>query len=137
MEAYRADLKEAAKDNDDFRRVLFTGTHSQLVVMSLLAGEEIGEEVHDVDQVLYVVEGGGEALVGGQGMPFDKGHVLAVPAGTRHNIRNTERKPLKLFTVYAPPQHAAATIHHTKADAVAAEGAEVVAAPGRHPEGPN
>lgn len=129
MEAYGVDLKEAAKDNDDFRRVLFTGTYSQLVVMSLPAGEEIGEEVHDVDQILYAVEGEGEALIRGQAMPFGKGQVLAVPAGTRHNIRNTEKKPFKLFTVYAPPQHAAETIHHTKADAVAAEAAEAVAEP--------
>ncbi|HEX9095204.1 MAG TPA: cupin domain-containing protein [Candidatus Dormibacteraeota bacterium] len=121
MEPYRTDLKEAAKDSDDFRRVLFTGAYSQLVIMTLAPDEEIGEEVHHVDQILYALEGEGEAFLDGRRKSFEKGDVVAVPAGARHNIRNTEKKPLKLFTVYAPPQHAAGTIHHTKADAVAAE----------------
>jgi mannose-6-phosphate isomerase-like protein (cupin superfamily) len=121
MEPYQVDLKDAAKDSDDFRRVLFTGAHSQLVIMALPPGEEIGEEVHDVDQILYAVEGEGEAFLDGRRKSFEKGDVVAVPAGARHNIRNTEKKPLKLFTVYAPPQHTAGTVHHTRADAVAAE----------------
>jgi len=121
MEPYQADLKEVVKDSDDFRRVLFTGTHSQLVVMALPPSEEIGEEVHHVDQILYAVEGEGDAFLDGRRKSFEKGDVVAVPAGTRHNIRNTDKKPLKLFTVYSPPQHPAGTIHHTKADAVAAE----------------
>ena len=121
MEPYQDDLKEAAKDSDDFRRVLFTGAYSQLVIMALAAGEEIGEEIHDVDQILYAVEGEGEAFLDGRRKSFEKGDVVVVPAGTRHNIRNMKGKPLKLFTVYAPPQHPAGTIHHTKADAVAAE----------------
>jgi mannose-6-phosphate isomerase-like protein (cupin superfamily) len=126
MEPYQADLKEATKDSDDFRRVLFTGAHSQLAIMALAPGEEIGEEVHDVDQILYAVEGEGEAFLDGRRKPFEKGDVVAVPAGSRHNIRNSQKKPLKLFTVYAPPQHPAGTIHHTRADAIAAE---AVAAP--------
>jgi mannose-6-phosphate isomerase-like protein (cupin superfamily) len=121
MEPYQTDLKDAAKDSDDFRRVLFTGAYSQLVIMALPPGEEIGEEVHDVDQILYAVEGEGEAFVDGRRKSFEKGDVVAVPAGARHNIRNAQKKPLKLFTVYAPPQHPAGTIHHTRADAVAAE----------------
>jgi mannose-6-phosphate isomerase-like protein (cupin superfamily) len=121
MQSYQADLKDAAKDSDDFRRVLFTGTHSQLVIMALPPREEIGEEVHDVDQILYAVEGEGEAFLDGRRKSFEKGDVVAVPAGTRHNIRNTGKKPLKLFTVYAPPQHPAGTVHHTRADAAAAE----------------
>jgi mannose-6-phosphate isomerase-like protein (cupin superfamily) len=121
MQPYQAELKEVAKDNDDFRRVLFTGAHSQLVIMALAAGEEIGEEVHEVDQILYAVDGEGEAFLDGQRKSFEKGDAIAVPAGTRHNIRNTEKKPLKLFTVYAPPQHPAGTVHHTRADALAAE----------------
>jgi mannose-6-phosphate isomerase-like protein (cupin superfamily) len=121
METYRADLKEVTKDSDDFRRVLFTGAHSQLVIMSLAPDEEIGDEVHEVDQILFAVAGEGEAFLDGRRKSFEKGDVVAVPAGTRHNFRNTSKKPLKLYTVYAPPQHPAGTVHHTKADAVAAE----------------
>jgi mannose-6-phosphate isomerase-like protein (cupin superfamily) len=121
METYRADLKEITKDGDDFRRVLFTGAHSQLVIMSLAPDEEIGDEVHEVDQILFAVAGEGEAFLDGRRKSFEKGDVVAVPAGTRHNFRNTSKKPLKLYTVYAPPQHPAGTVHHTKADAVAAE----------------
>jgi mannose-6-phosphate isomerase-like protein (cupin superfamily) len=127
MKPYQSELKEVAKDNDDFRRVLFTGAHSQLVIMALAGGEEIGEEVHQVDQILYAVDGEGEAFVDGQRKSFEKGDVVAVPAGSRHNIRNTEKKPLRLFTVYAPPQHPAGTVHHTKADAMAAEVSEDLA----------
>jgi mannose-6-phosphate isomerase-like protein (cupin superfamily) len=118
MEAFRGDLKKLSKDNDDFRRVVFTGEHAQLVLMALPAAEEIGQEAHSVDQILYVVSGEGESILEGHGMPFEKGDVVSVPAGTRHNIRNTGDDPLKLFTVYAPPQHAAGTIHQTKADAM-------------------
>jgi mannose-6-phosphate isomerase-like protein (cupin superfamily) len=121
METYRADLKEITKDSDDFRRVLFTGAHSQLVIMSLAPDEEIGDEVHEVDQILFAVAGEGEAFLDGRRKSFEKGDVVAVPAGTRHNFRNTSKKPLKLYTVYAPPQHPAGTVHHTKADAIAAE----------------
>jgi len=77
--------------------------------------------VHQVDQILYAGDGNGEAFLDGRRTSFEKGDVVAVPAGTRHNIRNTDKKPLKLFTVHAPPQHAAGTIHRTKAEALAAE----------------
>lgn len=122
MKPYEDDLKEIAEHNKDFRRVLFTGDHSQLVVMTLRAEEEIGDEVHTVDQILYAVEGKAEAIVEGKTRPFEKGDVVVVPAGLRHNIRNAGDKAFKLFTVYAPPQHAAGTVHHTKAEAVGAEG---------------
>lgn len=121
MKSFEGDLKEIAKDNEDFRRVLFTGAHSQLVVMALKPGEEIGEEVHVVDQIFYAVEGEGEAVLDGKADTFEKGEGVAVPAGVRHNIRNTDKKPLKLFTIYAPPQHPAGTVHATKADALARE----------------
>jgi mannose-6-phosphate isomerase-like protein (cupin superfamily) len=75
--------------------------------------------VHDVDQILYAVQGDGEAFLGGRRKSFEEGHAVAVPAGTRHNIRNTGKKALRLFTVYAPPEHPAGTVHHTKADALA------------------
>jgi len=120
-EPYVAELKHSAKHNAFFRQVLFTGEHSQLVVMSLNPGEEIGTEVHDVDQVLYAVEGDGEAILGGVAHPFEEGDVVCVPAGIEHNIVNTDDEPFKLFTVYAPAQHPAGTVHRTKADAMADE----------------
>lgn len=115
------DVKEAAKENALFRKVLFTATKSQLVIMSLLPGEEIGSEVHDGDQLLYVAKGDGVAVFDGREVAFEKGMVFCVPAGARHNVINRGDKPIKLFTFYAPPQHAAGTIHRTKADADAAE----------------
>ena len=128
MKPYEDDLKEISEHNRDFRRVLFTGEHSQLVVMALQPEEEIGEEVHTVDQILYAVDGKGEAIVEGKTRSFGKGDVVVVPAGLRHNIRNRGDKAFKLFTVYAPAQHAPGTVHHSRADALAAETAETAAA---------
>jgi len=122
------DLKDEAKDNQSFRKVLFTGDKSQLVVMSLHAGESIGAEVHQVDQLIYIVKGEGAALIDGIREEFEKGSVLCVPAGETHDVINTGDEPLKLFTVYAPPQHAAGTEHVTKADAETAETAETTVA---------
>lgn len=123
------DVKQAAKENTDFRRVLFTGPHSQLVLMALAPSEEIGTEVHtDVDQLLYVVKGEGVAVLGDTRQSFDKGAVFCVPAGTTHNVINTGDEPLKLFTVYSPPQHAPETVHHTKSDADKSEELEIVVA---------
>jgi Mannose-6-phosphate isomerase len=126
--AYVGNIKKAAKDNDFFRKVLFTGTKSQLVLMSLLPGEEIGTEVHEVDQILYAVEGEGKVVLDGASKEFEKGAVACVPAGVQHNVINTDHEPMKLFTVYAPAQHAPGTIHRTKAEAEIAEGHEVEAA---------
>lgn len=120
-EGYLADIKKAAKDNDYFRKVLFTASHSQLVIMSLLPGEEIGTEVHKVDQILYVVDGEGKVVLDGVSKEFEKGMIVLVPAGVQHNVINTDDDPMKLFTVYAPAQHAVGTVHRTKADAEAAE----------------
>jgi mannose-6-phosphate isomerase-like protein (cupin superfamily) len=115
------DAKEAAKHNSYFRKVLFTAEKSQLVVMSLLSGEEIGAETHNGDQLLYAVKGEGVAVINGVREPFEKGAIFCVPAGAAHNVINTGKHPLKLFTIYAPPQHVAGTVHETKADADAAE----------------
>ena len=120
-EPFITDLEHAAEHNSFFRQVLFTGQHSQLVLMSLAPGEEIGTEVHTVDQLLYVVEGEGETILGGVVHPIEEGGVVCVPAGAEHNIVNTGDEPLKLFTVYAPAQHPAGTLHRTKSDAMAAE----------------
>ena len=126
------DAKRAAKDNSNFRKVLFTGTRTQLVVMALLPSEEIGAEVHDaVDQLLYVVTGEGVAVIGDAEEPLGKGAMFCVPAGTTHNLINTGTEPLKLLTVYSPPQHAAGTVHATKMEADAAE-KEHLAKPDSH-----
>ena len=121
MEPRILEAKEAAKHNTFFRKVLFTAEKSQLVVMSLLPSEEVGMEIHDGDQLLYAVKGEGLAVINGAREPFEKGAILCVPAGAPHNVINSGERPLKLFTIYAPPQHAPGTIHETKADAEAAE----------------
>ncbi|HKY49972.1 MAG TPA: cupin domain-containing protein [Candidatus Limnocylindria bacterium] len=115
------DVKRAAKENSFFRKVLVTASKSQVVLMSLLPGEEIGTEIHQGDQLLYAVKGRAVAVVNRTKEPFEKGTMLCVPAGTEHNVINTGDEPFKLFTVYAPPEHADRVIHETKADAESAE----------------
>lgn len=109
----------------DFRRVLYTSPKSQLTAMTLQPGEDIGKETHtDVDQILVLIEGEGECLLGGNKQPFTGQAVLCVPQGIEHNIINTGKAPMRLATVYAPAHHAAGTVHHTKADAKADKGEE-------------
>ncbi|HEY4913490.1 MAG TPA: cupin domain-containing protein [Candidatus Dormibacteraeota bacterium] len=120
-QGYVVNIKKAAKDNDFFRKVLFTGTKSQLVLMSLRPGEEIGTEVHKVDQILYVVDGEGKVVLDGVDKEFEKGEIVFVPAGVQHNVINSDDQPMKLFTIYSPPQHAEGTVHRTKAVADEAE----------------
>jgi mannose-6-phosphate isomerase-like protein (cupin superfamily) len=120
--AANMDIGAIAMENSFFRRVVETGEHSQVVVMDIPPGGEIGEEVHDhVDQVLVFVAGDGEAVLEGERSPVRPGRLVFVPAGTRHNFVNTGDEDLKLYTVYAPPEHAAGTIHETKNEADAAE----------------
>ena len=122
MDQLKADIQRQARDNDDFRREVMTGPHSQVVLMSVEPGGEIGEEVHDdVDQVLVFVDGTGEAVLGGDSSSVEPGDLVFVPAGTRHNFVNRGDTALKLYTVYSPPEHAAGTVHHTKEEADAAE----------------
>lgn len=119
---YAGDVPKLAHENDYFRRVLFTTRRSQLVLMSIEPGGEIGEEVHDgVDQVLVFVEGHGEAIVAATRQSVGPGTVVVVPAGTRHNFVASGGAALKLYTVYTPPEHAPGTVHRTKAEADAAE----------------
>lgn len=118
QKAYTGDVLRLAQENEDFRRVLFTTERSQLVLMSLKPGEEIGEEVHDgIDQVLAFVGGEGEAIIEGEHSSVRNGSVVVIPGGTRHNFVNNGTAPLKLFTIYTPPEHADGTIHHTKEEA--------------------
>jgi mannose-6-phosphate isomerase-like protein (cupin superfamily) len=119
---FRGDIQKMTRDNSDFRRVLFTGRNVQVVAMSLRAGEDIGEEVHKVDQCFFFVDGKAQSIVKGNAATVSTHGVLCVPAGTRHNIRNTGSGALKLYTIYAPPQHPPKTVHRTKADAERAEG---------------
>ena len=114
MEALRLDLKETVKDNDNYRKILFTGSFSQLVVMSLPEAEEIGLEKHDVDQFIYVVDGEGTAVLGGSEEELDKGDAVCVPAGTWHNVINRGDEPMKLITVYSPPAHPAGLVEQEK-----------------------
>ena len=115
------DVKRAAKENSFFRKVLVTAGKSQVVLMSLVPGEEIGTESHEGDQLLYAVKGEGVAVINGVEELFEKGTMFCVPAGTVHNVINTGDEPFKLFTIYAPPEHADGTVHETKAEADAAE----------------
>jgi mannose-6-phosphate isomerase-like protein (cupin superfamily) len=117
-ERYLGDLEDAAEDNRDFRRVIWTGEHLQLVLMTLEPGEEIGDEAHPAtDQFFRVESGKGELVVNGLANAIDDDSAIVVPAGARHNVRNTGRKPLRLWTLYAPPQHPAGTVQHTRAEA--------------------
>ena len=122
---YVADIADRARLNSRFREVLATGPHSQVVVMSIPAGEDIGAEVHDsVDQTLVIVSGEGAAILDGERTPIGPGWLVHVPAGTHHDLVNTGHDDLRLYTIYAPPQHEPGTIHRTKAEAEAAEAAE-------------
>jgi mannose-6-phosphate isomerase-like protein (cupin superfamily) len=117
------DILTLARQNEAFRREIATGTHSQLVAMTIPAGGEIGEEVHpDVDQILLFVEGQGEAVLEGRRSSVSPNDLVFVRAGTRHNFINTGDAPLRLVTIYAPPEHEPGTVHATKEEADAAEG---------------
>ena len=106
-----------AEKNPDFRRVLWTGKHTQLVVMTIPPGGEIGEEVHEVDQILTFVSGVAKAKVGGATRNVVQGDLVVVPAGKKHNFTNEGPNPLVLYTVYGPPEHADGAVHRTKEEA--------------------
>lgn len=113
---------DLARENDEFRKVVWTGGKTQLVLMAIPEGGEIGGEVHEGhDQLLYFVGGTGFAKIGGAECEVGVGDVSIVPSGTFHNFRNTGSGMLKLFTTYSPPEHAAGTEHATKAEADADE----------------
>ncbi len=104
-----------------FRQEILTNEHSQVVLMSVEPGDDVGEETHDVDQVLVFVEGEGESVLNGERGRIGAGSFVSVPAGTRHNFINTGTTPLKLYTVYAPPEEEPGTLHRTRAEAMEAE----------------
>jgi mannose-6-phosphate isomerase-like protein (cupin superfamily) len=120
--AFNKDIAALAQQNSFFRREILTNQHSQLVLMSVEPGDEIGEETHEVDQVLVFVSGRGEAVLDGERSKVGTHSLVVVPAGTRHNFVNTGDAPLKLYTIYAPPEETPGTLHRDKAEALAAEG---------------
>jgi len=122
LKGYATNLEKETKSNTDFRRVLYTGKNSQLVLMCLQPGEEIGMEVHvDRDQFFRFESGEGAVFVDGTRYAIKDGDAAIVPAGAQHNVVNTSKKAkLKLYTIYSPPEHIDKTIRHTKADALAA-----------------
>jgi mannose-6-phosphate isomerase-like protein (cupin superfamily) len=122
MKGYVINIEKATLKNNYFREVLYTTKNSQLVVMSLKPHEEIGEEVHHLDQFIKCETGEGKAILNGVTHKISEGFCVVVPAGAKHNIINTSsEKPLKLYTLYSPPNHHDAVIHKTKADAEANE----------------
>ena len=124
MTEYVGPIEKQTRANTYFRRVLFTGKHSQLVVMCLAPGEDIGDEVHpNVDQFFRIEQGDAKFVFNEkQERPARDGDAVVVPAGTYHNVINTSKTvPLKLYTIYSPPNHPDGTVHKTKAEAVAAE----------------
>ena len=119
MKGYITNIEETTKENNNFREVLYTGKNSQLVVMSIEPGDEIGEEVHDLDQFIRIEQGEGKAILDGVEHEVKDDFAIVVPAGANHNIINTsEEKPLKLYTVYSPPEHKDKIIHETREDAL-------------------
>jgi len=120
---YVDDIEAETINNTNFRTVLYTGKHMQLVVMSLKPGEDIGSETHhSVDQFIRVDKGEGKSILNGEETVLKNGSAVVIPAGAEHNIVNTsETEEMKLYTVYAPANHPEGTIHVTKADAMAAE----------------
>lgn len=123
MAGYHTDIEKKTLDNNYFREVLFTGPNEQLVVMALKPGEDIGMETHgDTDQFIRIEAGEGKAILDGKEYELKDGSAIVIPAGTQHNVVNTSNtQALKLYTVYAPPEHADKTIHKTKQEAMAAE----------------
>lgn len=127
-EPFVIDIEKAAKQNNTFRTALWTGNYLQLTLMSINVGEDIGLEIHpNHDQFIRIEEGQGLVLMGKERNRFDfrrnvyDGYVIIIPAGTWHNIINTGNKPLKLYSIYAPPQHPHGTVHRTKEEAEADE----------------
>jgi mannose-6-phosphate isomerase-like protein (cupin superfamily) len=119
MKGFVKDIEGLAVKNLEFRQVLYTAKHCQLVLMALKPKEEIGAEVHKLDQFFRVEDGTGEAVLDGVRTPIRAGFAVVVPAGTNHNIINTGNTPLKLYTLYAPPNHRDGVVHHTRAEAEA------------------
>ncbi len=123
MAGYVTNIEKKSLENNYFREVLFTGPHSQLVLMSIAPGDDIGMETHkNVDQFFRIEKGIGRAVLDGKEYDLEDGSAVVIPAGTEHNIINrSQSEPLKVYTIYSPPNHPDGTIHKTKAEALAYE----------------
>lgn len=119
MKGFVINIETAAKENNNFRKVLYTAKNSQLVVMSLKPQEEIGEETHALDQFIRIEQGEGKAVLDGAEHKIEDGSAIVIPAGTKHNIINLSGEEMKLYTIYSPPNHRDGVLHPTKADAMA------------------
>lgn len=120
MKGFIGDIEEMTERNMDFRHVLYTGKHLQLVLMSIPPGEDVGEETHPAtDQFFRIVEGEGEVWIDGKRSPVKEDDAILIPAGASHNLVNTGQKPLKFYTLYAPPEHRDGLVESTKAQAMA------------------
>jgi len=119
MKGFITDIEKTTEENTDYRRVLYTGKNSQLVLMNLPPGEEIGEEVHSLDQFIRIEEGEAKVVLDGVEREMRDNYAVVVPAGTKHNVINTGKGELKLYSIYSPPEHRDGVVHKTKADASA------------------
>jgi len=118
MNGFLINIEQAAKENNNFRKVLYTAKNSQLVVMSLKPREDIGEEIHELDQFLRIEAGNGRVILNEKEYEINDGFAVVVPAGTKHNVINTGEVDLKLYTIYSPPNHRDGVIHQTKEQAM-------------------
>ncbi len=121
MKGFVTNIEKDALASEDFRKVIYTAKYSQLVLMSLKAGEEIGEEVHQLDQFFRFEKGQGKVVIDGVEHEVTDGSAVVVPEGAKHNVINTGDSELKIYTIYSPPNHQDGTVHHTKAEAEASE----------------
>lgn len=119
MKGYLSNIEKDTIENNSFRKVIYTGQNSQLVLMSLEPGQDIGEEVHEVDQFLRIEQGKGKAILDGLEYEVADDFAIVVPAGMKHNIANSQEGQMKLYTIYSPPEHKDKTIHVTKENALA------------------
>ena len=118
MKGYIANIEKLSLENENFREVLYTDKNSQLVIMAIPAEEEIGEEIHDVDQFLRIEKGTGTAILNDISHKISDGSVIVVPAGVKHNIIHKGSGPMKLYTLYTPPHHRDGVVHKTKTEAI-------------------
>lgn len=119
MKGYVVNIEEATKENENFRKVLYTGPNSQLVVMTISAGSDIGEEVHELDQFIRLEEGKGQAILNDEVHEIEDDWAVVIPAGVKHNIVNTGEEAMKLYSVYSPAEHRDGVVHATKEEAEA------------------
>lgn len=117
MKGYVSNIEKASEENNNFRQVLYTAKNSQLVLMSLKPGEDIGEEVHNLDQFIRVERGEGKAVLDGLMYAISDGFAVVIPAGTKHNIINGPNFEMKIYTLYSPPNHRDGVVHQTKEEA--------------------